>query len=256
MENSNETEKMNWGDEPEFHGPRDYFRNSLMVYEVTKRKKSGTVLDFGSGSGNLLLRLARSGYQTTGIDASDLAVTFLENKIKESNLHQAQVKKGDDKELSLLSEKFDILVSGETIEHVEDDRGLIKKWFDVLNPDGICVISTPAHQYLWDLNDDFSSHFRRYETDNLKEKFESAGFIIEKAYYWGFPLTLLWHTQIYNRLIKNKINRKVNYTKESFLSKCTKNELITKICSLPFYLDNLFNWTKRGGGIILIARKK
>jgi len=250
------TDKMHWGEEPELTGPRDYFRNSLILKEITNHKKSGSLLDFGCGSGHLLMRLVKHNYDCTGIDDSDMALDFLNNRIITEKITNLKTIKADDQQLKTINKKFDIIVSGETIEHIKDDQVLVDTWFNLLNPDGLCVISTPAHAYLWDKNDDFSSHFKRYETDNLEKMFSNAGFTIEKSYYWGWPLTYLWHTQIYNRLIENKINKKINYSTNSPVSVIRKNPKITEILSLPFYFDQLFNWTKKGGGIILVARKK
>lgn len=248
--------KMEWGEEPEFFGPRDFFRNSLLVGEVLKRKKIGKLLDFGCGSGNLLLRLAAKGFDCTGMDASELAIKFLNQKISAKNLSNVKLELGTDETLINKPDRYDVIVSGETIEHIENDSRLAKSFFNLLNQDGICVISTPAHQSLWDINDDFSSHFRRYETEELNQKFIDAGFTIETSYYWGYPLALFWHRQVYNRLISKKINNQVNYSKKSLFSSLSKNTKFTQLLSLPFNFDTLFNWTKRGGGIILVARKR
>jgi ubiquinone/menaquinone biosynthesis C-methylase UbiE len=254
--NENAPDKMHWGEEPELTGPRDYFRNTLILTEVTKRKKSGTLMDFGCGSGHLLMRLVKHHYDCTGVDASDMALNFLNKRIESEHITNLNTYKADDEQLKNMTQKFDIIVSGETIEHIKDDQGLVQSWYNLLNPRGICVISTPAHMSYWDKNDDFSSHFKRYETDELRKIFSTAGFTVEKAYYWGWPLTYLWHTQLYNRLIENKIQNKVNYSKESKVSLLRKNPHLTALISLPFYFDQLFNWTKKGGGIILVARKK
>jgi 2-polyprenyl-3-methyl-5-hydroxy-6-metoxy-1,4-benzoquinol methylase len=248
--------KMNWGEEPELTGPRDYFRNTLLINEVMRYKSKGSLMDFGCGSGHLLMRLAKKGYKCVGIDASDTAIRFLNERVEKQRINNITTIEADDQQLKNISQTFDIIVSGETIEHIKDDQGLVNSFYNALNGDGICVISTPAHMYLWDKNDDFSSHFKRYETDELKSMFEKAGFMIEKAYYWGYPLTQIWHTQLYNRLIENKIEKKVNYSKQSPVSFLSKNQKVTELLSWPFYFDQLFNWTKKGGGIILVARKK
>ena len=115
------TRKTQWGEDPQFSGPRDWFRNSLIIHEVQKRKQKGTVLDFGCGSGNLLIRLAKKGFSGVGVDASPLAVSFLKKKLQSHQSLSLSVYQGTEKLLTTLSEKFDLIVSGETLEHLKKE---------------------------------------------------------------------------------------------------------------------------------------
>jgi 2-polyprenyl-3-methyl-5-hydroxy-6-metoxy-1,4-benzoquinol methylase len=251
--------KMEWGKDPEFHGPRNYFRESLMIHEIRKYKIKGNVLDFGCGSGTLIFRLVSLGYRLVGVDVSRQAIKFLSDKVKTKRLSRQIIVINSDE--NILRKKkyrkfFDVIVAGEVLEHIFDDKGVIKIFYSLLKHEGICAISVPAHPDLWDINDDFSNHFRRYEKKELINLFHNTGFKVIKAYYWGYPLSLYWHKFIYNRLVRNKINKDINYTKTSVLTKLIKRESLLKLFSLPFWFDQLFNWTKKGGGLILIALKE
>jgi len=74
--------KMMWGEEPELSGPRDYFRNSLLLREIEKNQKGKKILDFGAGSGHLILRLLEKGNTCWGIDTSKVVIDVLEEKVK------------------------------------------------------------------------------------------------------------------------------------------------------------------------------
>lgn len=248
--------KAQWGEDPEFSGPRDWFRNSLIIKEVLKRKKTGRVLDFGCGSGNLLVRLIKYKFNGIGLDASEMAIQYLKKRIKINKWKNIlSVKLAKENELFWIKERVDIVVSGETLEHIRDDEKVIRGFYNVLQSQGICVISVPAHISQWDINDTFSSHFRRYESSQLRKLFQRAGFTVLSCYYWGFPLSLLWHRLIYNTMIKRKMKKDINYSKMSVFSYITRNERLVSFFSLFFTFDQLFNWTTLGGGLILVAQK-
>lgn len=246
-----------WGEDPEFSGPRDWFRNSLIIKEVIREKTKGKVLDFGVGSGNLLFRLAAKGFICTGIDKSKLALNYLKLKAKEKGFTDlVKAKEGDEGALTKIKQNFDIVISGETLEHLKDDQKVVKGFLKILKKGGVCVVSVPAHMWLWDANDDFSAHYRRYEKSDLIRLFESESFNIVRVYYWGFPLSLLWHRLIYLPLFCRKIKQKRIYTNSpGFWGRILASERMKKLFSIPFWLDELFNWTRLGVGLILVAKK-
>ena len=173
-----------WGEDPEFSGPRNWFREVLIVKAIKKWKKSGKILDFGSGSGHLLLRLAQEGFAGIGIDNSPPAVNYAHQKIQEKHLeHKLKIILGDENTLFRLKDKFDVVVSGETLEHLKDDRRAVAGISRVLNKSGICVVTAPAHPWLWDINDEFSGHHHRYEQTDLQQLFKRAGFEVRTIFY-------------------------------------------------------------------------
>src|SRR3989344_2951359 len=248
--------KMMWGEESELSGPRDYFRNSLLLREIEKNQKGKKILDFGAGSGHLILRLLEKGNTCLGIDTSKVVIDVLEEKVKGKFGNKVTTIKGDDKKLFKLTQKFDVVVSGEVLEHIKNEARAIEGFFKILKRDGICVVSVPANKIYWDINDDFSGHYRRYSKNELVELFRKSGFKILKAYYWGFPLSLIWHRLIYLKIIKNKIHMKKKYSgSKTFLGKLLQKGWLKNVLSHIFWLDELFNWTKLGGGLILVAKK-
>ena len=50
----------------------------------------------------------------------------------------------------------------------------------VLRPGGICVMTVPAHQWLWSEHDEALHHLRRYEAGRLRALAEEAGLRVEK----------------------------------------------------------------------------
>lgn len=250
---SHKEKKIIWGEDLGFSGPRDFFRNSLILKEVLRNKKHGDILDFGCGSGHLTFRLINKGFSVCGIDSSPLVFQHLLIIKTEKQISKLQVVRGNEKTLFKLKKKFDVVVSGEVLEHLKDDIKAVKGFCKLLKDDGICIVTVPSHPYLWDVNDDYSSHFRRYEKENLIALFEKAGFKIKKCFYFGFPLVYLWHKFVFLPFITRRLQKKQNQINPSNPFSIDSKSL--NIMSIPFWIDQLFNWTEKGGGLLLVAEK-
>jgi lipopolysaccharide exporter len=100
-----------------------------------------TVLDVACGTGYGTRRLAQAGAaHVTGIDVSEEAVDFARRSHSAPNV---AFRVGDVTRLDVASESMDVVVSFETIEHVEDDRRVVEELHRVLRPDGLLLLSTP-----------------------------------------------------------------------------------------------------------------
>lgn len=75
----------------------------------------------------------------------------------------------------------------DVIEHIEDDVKILKNIHSVLQPEGLLIISTPAHSFLYSAWDKSLGHHRRYSKQGLVNKLEKAGFnIVSASYGWSF----------------------------------------------------------------------
>ncbi len=251
--------KVIWGEDPEFSGPYDWFRNSLMLREIKKRRNSGRVLDFGCGSGNLLLRLAKEGFKGSGIDVSAAAVKYLSQRLrKEELLGKVKAVAGREQVLFRkgMKEQFDLLVCGETLEHLKDDWRAVQGFHQVLKKRGICVVTVPAHLWYWDRTDEYAGHYRRYEEGDLRALFEGNGFVVESVFYWGFPLSRFWYKLVLSPLFIRRAAGKREYAcQQTVFGKLLSQEWLKRVFSIPFWIDQCFNWTGLGGGLLLVARK-
>lgn len=249
--------KVTWGEDPDGCGPRNYFRESLIIDNVKERLEAGKILDAGCGNGSLSRRLAKKGYKVEGIDASKLSIEFLHKKIIENNLQKnlhAQV--GSIFKVPFKNSYFDGVVCGEVLEHLEDDRKAIKELFCVLKKNGYCVVTVPAKMEKWDSVDDASEHIRRYTREELVQKFEKEGFSVVSSNYWGFPLTNFWHSHIYRPFLEKQMATGFKVTEsQGLFAKAMKNEKLVSFFSQAFLIDKIFMHTKLGNSLILVAKK-
>lgn len=66
----------------------------------------------------------------------------------------------------------------DVLEHLSDDRRVVRELARVLRPDGLLVLSTPLHARLWQAYDRLVGHARRYEPTGLVRLLAEVGFRI------------------------------------------------------------------------------
>ncbi len=129
--------------------------------------------------------LSRYG-QVRGVDVDPRPVAMAQ-----SRGYQVQV--GDPtRGLTFPDNSFDLVTALDVIEHMDDDRALLREAYRVLRPQGLVVITTPAFQWLWSHNDVLNGHRRRYTPGGLRQEAEQAGFRVRRltfSFFFVFPLS-------------------------------------------------------------------
>ncbi len=101
--------------------------------------KNLKILDIGCGGGLLSEPFARLGTTVTGIDASPVAIETAQNHAKENDLninyHCTTVENFE-------SDKFDVILALEIIEHVDNPSLFIQNCARLLKPNGLLFLST------------------------------------------------------------------------------------------------------------------
>ena len=143
----------------------------LARYLVAARLAPGRrVLDVACGEGYGTEMLVRGGAQTaTGVDLDGPTVKRARERYS-AEFHQADIAA-----LSFDDDSFDLVVSFETIEHVQDADAALSELGRVLAPGGLLLISTPnTHEYLVD-NEFHTREFSHEEfAALLAERFPSV----------------------------------------------------------------------------------
>ena len=123
--------------------------------------------------------------------------------------------------------KADIVLAMDVLEHIHDDHSALIEWKKTLKPNGLLLISVPAFQHLWSRHDIFLGHYKRYNKKGLNELAESVGFQTVKIHYafsFIYPAVLL---------LRKCLPQK--YNSNSDLKK--SNKLINIILKLLGYLE-------------------
>lgn len=109
---------------------------------LSRMRLRGRLLDLGCGEG-FFLEEAEKCYETQGADISDYAVKKAKKRCKATRLC---VK--DAKHLDFPSKHFDIIVSFDLMEHIDEPSVTIKQCNKILKNGGILLISVPNLQSL------------------------------------------------------------------------------------------------------------
>jgi SAM-dependent methyltransferase len=141
----------------------------------------GRALDVGSGSGGNTQVLADLGWQVTALEHSPAAAEL-------TRARGLDVVRGDATALPFADTTFDLVMSTDVWEHVEDDAAVAREAFRVCRPGGRLLVAVPAGMDLWSGHDVALGHVRRYERDQLVGLVEAAGFTVEDMMGWNVLL--------------------------------------------------------------------
>ncbi len=139
--NNNWTHERLVPDELAIYNKQMYFDHIDRYKFASKFILGKSVLDIacGSGYGSKYL-LDHGANHVVGVDISSDAIIYAKNKYEDKNI---SFKKKDATKTALKSKSFDIIVSFETIEHIQNYHKYLQEMFRLLKDDGIFIVSTP-----------------------------------------------------------------------------------------------------------------
>lgn len=88
--------------------------------------------------------------------------------------------------------RWDVIFLLDVIEHCPDDIGVLQQVYQALKPGGKLIVSTPALQYFWSYNDEYSQHLRRYSVADYQKLADQTDFKLVDARYFMFFLSPLY----------------------------------------------------------------
>lgn len=221
-------------------------RRELFAREISRLglKPDARILDIGTSTGTNLRMLHDIGFTNfIGVDQSQDAADFCQSK------GLGRVTIGDVCDLPYPDGHFELVLATDIVEHVDQDDLAVKEIYRVLKPGGRILMTVPAFNCLWGLQDDNSHHKRRYHLHDFTGLLTSAGFVVERAYYFNFLLFLpIWIARRLIRVFKVKLKS------ENEIGGSKLNWLLKKI----FRLDCLLAPSLRipfGVSLLTIARR-
>jgi SAM-dependent methyltransferase len=126
------------------------------------------ILDAGSGTGVNLAEYATLGC-AVGIELDPAAAA---TSIARGH---NRVAVGDLCRLPFSNDSFDVVISTDVLEHVQDDTAALAELRRVLAPAGRVLLTTPAYSWAYSSHDQFLHHVRRYDRVRLLGTIKRAG---------------------------------------------------------------------------------
>lgn len=145
----------------------------------------GRLFDLGCGNGSVANTLAQYGWSVIGVDPSTEGIAVARLHYPHLQLYVGSAYE----DLAAKYGRFRVVISLEVIEHVYFPRKYAATLFDLLEPRGVAVISTPYHGYwknlalalsgkmdahftaLWD-----HGHIKFWSIKTLRQLLQETGF--------------------------------------------------------------------------------
>jgi SAM-dependent methyltransferase len=181
------------------------------------------ILDAGCGSGRNMLELSRHG-TVTGVELSATSAALARDR------NSGEVLTCSVLEMPFADDSFDLAVSLDVIEHLDDDLAALRELRRVVAPGGALLLTVPAYQWLWSGHDEINHHRRRYTRRTLHAVAERAGWRQVRTTYFN---SLLLPIAILLRVL-DRVNRK---TTESSLDLWVPPEPFNWLLERPLALE-------------------
>jgi len=177
-----------------YRGRRTVIECVLCGVELPPRAR---ILDAGCGSGRNMLELERHG-SVTGVELSPTSAALARDR------NVGEVVTGSVLEMPFADDSFDLAVSLDVIEHLDDDLEALRELRRVVAPGGALLVTVPAYGWLWSGHDELNHHRRRYTRGSLQQVAERAGWRQVRTTYFN---SLLLPVAILLRVL-DRFNRK------------------------------------------------
>jgi SAM-dependent methyltransferase len=146
------------------------------------------VLDVGCGTGRLAARLGELS-SVRSIVGLDFSAGMLEQaRARLASADATALVRGDATRLPFADGTFDIVITSEVLEHIQDDVAAISEMTRVLKPGGRFAATVPAWSpeiVNWKLSDEYHApkavggHVRIYTRTELRAKLRTAGLEVD-----------------------------------------------------------------------------
>ncbi len=167
------------------------------LVEKLSHKKSGTLLDYGAGTGAFLNEMKTAGWQVTGLEPDKGA------RDKAQALYQIQMNTPDHLH-SLATESLDVITLWHVLEHVHSLHETLEQLKRVLKKGGIIFIAVPNYTSTdariyksewaaWDV----PRHLYHFAPKSVKKLFEIHGFQFQQ-------LLPMWFDSFYVSMLSEK----------------------------------------------------
>lgn len=141
-----------------------------------KLAPSVNILDVGCGDGLFFNRLAEFG-TVEGLEAD-------ERLLDPANPHRAKIYTVPFDKNFQPGKRYGLILMLDVLEHLDNPGEALECVHDLLEENGIFVLTVPAFQLFWTNHDVINHHRIRYKKETLFPLLRTAKFEIKKSQYW------------------------------------------------------------------------
>jgi len=213
---------------------------------ITSKYKN--IMDAGCGPGIFSFEIAKKlpDSHISGIDIDEEQLNINEGIAQKVGINNCNFEYQDICNMDIQN-RFDLILSVDNLEHIENDTDALQRFYNALLPKGELIIHVPGYYrrwlfFGWAVNFDVEGHFRPgYTKEQITEKVKKVGFTILDSYYtygWLETITNNISYWITGAKMKNKMFYAIVFPFLLFLSYFGKK-------SKPH----------KGAGVLIIAKK-
>lgn len=215
------------------------------MYQTIKPFLHGTILEIGSGIGNISSFLIEDNLNVSLSDTDDFYIETLKKKFSNSNnlngVFAIDLSLHDFKSAyEIFKGQYDTIFLLNVLEHIQDDKKAVEHCKYLLKPNGKLIILTPAFSFLYSKLDKALGHYRRYNVKGLKNIFTLNQLEIQKGFYFNALGIFAW---LYAKLFRLKT------------IPSGEMKLFNKFVPISKFLDKFF-LNKIGLSVIIVGTKK
>lgn len=144
----------------------NYRLRKMAVENSFKREMPELVLEVGSGISPVMTKTNRIIY-------TDLSLTALQ--ILRHTHAKGWYVVADGLHLPFKTDVFTHAICSEVLEHIPDDKAVIKELSRIMRPAGRLIITFPHRRFYFTIDDRFVEHYRRYELSEMVNKLMKCG---------------------------------------------------------------------------------
>jgi 2-polyprenyl-3-methyl-5-hydroxy-6-metoxy-1,4-benzoquinol methylase len=243
LENSHATDYDNWW--RSFHAinssePGTAFRAEWIIRKI-KRMGAKSVVDCGCGAAILLRKIRAdpelSSIRLAGFDVSEQVIEWNRKALEDIEFFTLNLNAPSE-----FQGQFDVAISSEVIEHIENWRMAVASIAALVRPGGSVIITTqagkryPHHLAL--------GHLRHFEKQDIERELKNQNFSIIESTYCGWPFMNL----------KNELVSLFNANDEDLMS-LQKETLTRRLVFKAFRTLYGLSSKSRGPQIVIIGQK-
>ncbi len=208
-------------------------------------------LEIGCGTGDFIQQIVHTeNLEITGSEVYLKGLVYAKKNLPNLDFVQFDVTQGK------IGQQFDIITAFDVIEHIDNDHAALANINQMLNKDGVVILSVPQHMFLWSRLDEIVKHKRRYSKRELVAKLKENGFEISYATSFVFALFPL---MALSRLFDKGPDK--SQSDERALEKRVKfsgvlNAILNVIMRIDEGLIKLGISLPFGGTLVVVARKR
>ena len=157
---------------------RNYIQDMLPFMVATNFIQSGAVAaDIGTGTGEVLLTLAKSAGKVIGIDSSARMLDVCRDRIAQSGLDNVELRLGDAEALPLDDAECDTVFSSMLLHHLPSPQQGIAEMARALAPGGkVVIIDLVKHANDW-TREVMADLWLGFTEEQIQDYLQEAGFV-------------------------------------------------------------------------------